>query len=102
MPFPDCFGTVTFFYFVFIEGPLDFSRSQKLCEYRGLLRVLVALGHYATYWRLFWKKIEKISNFPFNFSFEMFRLSKMILLSPVEEKVVFESYAYPFGYFLAL
>ena len=49
---------------------------------------------------LFEKKIEKFSNFLFLRGFQWTKMS--FLLPPVEEKVVFGSYANPFGYFLAL
>ena len=92
-PFTIC-GIVKFFEMIIFR----ITDNETFCEQRELLGVFLTMlltgGNPS-------KKFSKEFEILFNFSF-FFQEDKWVLLSPMWEKVFLESYAYPFGYFLAL
>ena len=86
-----------FFLICFIEAPLSvFTRNQRFCEHRDLLRVF---GTVRLSGNIFRKKfVNSFLNFSF---FERFSVEQDGFFAvSIWGKVVFEFYAYPFWYFL--
>ena len=86
----------TFFLICFHRSPPHFTGNETFCEHEGLLKAFV---HYATYRRPSSKKsVNQFSVFFFEFSVEKDGFSAVSSWG----RMVLETYAYPFGYFLTL